>query len=287
MLQAVSGISKFFLYIGLGLVALALPFVVVGFFYFVYRVVFKKDRLPKRKIEPIEDYKPRNFFVRLFWDFPRRFVLDLFSRNPDDFNESGFHLFAGEQGSGKSIAMVELAMRWGKKYPACQIASNTSLSFQDEKIESWQDLVFKNNGTSGQIVVLDEVQNWFNCKESKDMPVDLIQDICQQRKQRKAMLGTSQVFSNVAKALRSQVFLLYKPITIFGCLTIVRVYKPVLDDTGGIVRLNRRKVYFFVHTDELRNAYDTYERIARQSVVGYVPRSEQLTAHPQAAELRE
>lgn len=286
MLQAISGISKFFLYIGLGFVALLLPFVLVGFFYFVFRLI-KGDRLPKRKIEPEEDYKPRNFFIRLFWDFPRRFVLDLFERDPDSFNESGFHLFAGEQGSGKSIAMVEMALRLGRKYPSCKIASNTSLSFQDEKIDSWEDLIFKNNGTSGQLIVLDEIQNWFNCKESKDMPIDLIQDICQQRKQRKAMLGTSQVFSNVAKALRSQVFLLYKPLTIFGCLTIVRVYKPVLDDTGGIVRLNRRKVYFFVHDNELRNAYDTYERIERQSVVGYVPRSEQLTAHPQTADPRE
>lgn len=274
-LELITKISTFCIYIFLFFLVVASPFLISGGLYFLYRVIIKKDRLPKREHEAIE-YKPRNFFLRLFWDFPKRFVSDLFERNPDAFPECGFHLFAGEQGSGKSMAMVELAHRLGMKYPKCSIASNIDLSFQDEKIENWEDLVFKNNGEFGQMVCLDEIQNWFNCKESKDMPVEMIQDICQQRKQRKMILGTSQQFSNVAKVLRTQVYLLYKPITVFGCLTIVRVYKPVVNEAGEVKKLHRRKTYFFVHSDELRNAYDTYERVKRMSLKGFVPRTEQL-----------
>lgn len=64
--------------------------------------------------------------------------------------------------------------------------------------------------------------------------------------------------------------------TLFGCLTIVRVYKPKVKDDGTVDKKVLRRVYFFVHDDELRNAYDTYEKIKRLTMKGYKSRSEQL-----------
>jgi ATP-dependent Clp protease ATP-binding subunit ClpX len=134
-----------------------------------------------------------------------------------------------------------------------------------------------NNVELGMIVFLDEIQNWFSSMESKNFPPEALEDITQQRKQRKMFVGTSQVFTRVSKPIREQITLLYKPLTVFGCLTVVRVYKCKLDEAGTVKNEMLRKVYFFVHTDEIRQAYDTYERVERLATKGYKPRAEQFS----------
>ena len=107
--------------------------------------------------------------------------------------------------------------------------------------------------------------------ESKDFPPEMIQEICQQRKQHKIIMGTSQRFQRMAKPLREQINFLYEPITFAGCLTFVRKRKPSVDDDGKIDRLKTRKLgtYFFVHDEELRSSYDTWQKILRQANGGY------------------
>ncbi|MBP1534565.1 MAG: hypothetical protein IK999_10655 [Ruminococcus sp.] len=257
------------------LVYLLIPFCIMCVVFFLYYTA-KGKRLPKR-VKP-STYKQRNILLRLFWDFPKRFVLDRFEADPDKFPIDGLHLFAGEQGSGKSIASVEFCMRMKKLYPNCRIRSNIDVSFQDEKLEGWEQIVFDSNGTFGDISYIDEIQNWFNSADSKSFPPEMIQEICQLRKQIKVIVGTSQVFARVAKPIREQVRVLYKPITIAGCLTIVRCYKPMIKQDGTIDKLRRIKTYFFVHNEELRNAYDTYEKVQRLATTGFKPMSERLGA---------
>lgn len=248
------------------------PLLAIGLFFFIYYTIRGK-RLPKRKYT--STYRSSNFLIRLFIDFPRRFILDMFDRDPDKFPLDGLHLFAGEQGSGKSIASIEFLLRMKKLYPHCRIRSNINVNFQDGKLNSWEDIVFDNNGTFGDIAYIDEIQNWFNSNDSKSFPPEMIQEICQLRKQIKVIVGTSQVFSRVAKPIREQVRVLYKPITVLGCLTIVRMYKPIVKQDGTIDKLRKIKTYFFVHTEELRNAYDTYEKVQRLALKGFKPLSEQ------------
>ena len=64
------------------------------------------------------------------------------------------------------------------------------------------------------------------------------------------------------------------PFTFAGCLTVVRIYKPVLDDTGTMISKKFVKMYFFVHDRELRECYDTFEKVERLSSVGFQPASE-------------
>lgn len=75
----------------------------------------------------------------------------------------------------------------------------------------------------------------------------------------------------MAKPLREQINFLYEPITFAGCLTFVRKRKPSVDDDGKIDRLKTRKLgtYFFVHDEELRSSYDTWQKILRQANGGY------------------
>lgn len=251
----------------LGVIALCLlPFVVMSAWYYIYYRCVKKKK-PIKKI--MSDYKIPNVFKRLFIDFPRRFVLDLLNRNPNEFGMYGFHLFVGEQGSGKTVATVEFLQRIKGQYPMCKTATNFEYKYEDSKINNWQDLIFNNNGIYGQVDVVDEVQNWFSSNQSKDFPPEMIQEITQQRKQRKIFIGTTQRFERMAKPLREQVNYIYYPLTIAGCLTIVRVCKPKIDSDGQIKKLRAVKYYFFVHNDEIRNSFDTYHKIKKQAESGF------------------
>lgn len=278
MLVSLWDLIKYFVYAFCGVLAVIFILVLLQFFY---RIVIKGDRLRKRTVKlPRPKYsKPKSWIYRLFIEFPKRFVLDRITADPDGFGFYGIHIFAGEQGSGKTVAMVHRILQLREQYPACRVSSNFSLDFQDNKIESWEEILQNNNGSKGQLIVLDEAQNWFNSLESKDIPIELISEICQQRKQRKAIIGTTQVFTRIAKPLREQITLLYKPLTILHCITIVRVYKVELKDDGTTDNLKLRRVYWFVHDDYLRECYDTYEKVERLNKKGYKPRSEQISSY--------
>lgn len=240
---------------------------------FVVIRLIKGDRFKKREVK--SKYKKRNFLVRLFYDFPKRKAADFFQKNPNAMKIHGVYIFAGEQGSGKTIAAIQFLREQTKLYPLIKVKSNISIDFQDDRIEHWANLLFSNNGEIGEIDFIDEMQNWFSSNESKNFPVEMLTEITQQRKQHKVIVGTSQVFTRLSKPIREQTKYLCLPKTFFGCLTIVRVYKPVLDDTGAMIDKKFVRAYFFVHDEELRNCYDTYEKVKRLGSKGFQPFSEQ------------
>lgn len=258
------------------------PVVVMFLFYMLYWFI-KGKRIKKRKYKlPKPKYSKKGFFSllhKIFVQFPRRYALDIYERNPDRFTFYGLHFFCGEQGSGKSIATVHFLKQLKEQFPGAKVRSNINLDFQDGTIEEPEDLL-EESGETGQANFIDEIQNWFNSLESKNMPPEVAGEICQQRKQAKCIVGTSQVFYRMAKQLREQCTLLYEPMTIFGCFTIVRVYKPKITEDGTVDKKVLRRVYCFVHDEELRNAYDTYEKVKRITLKGYKPRSEQLGEAP-------
>lgn len=229
----------------------------------------------KHKIKlklPVSTYKKRSKLKRLFIDFPRVLARDLMRFDPNEFKVNGFHCFCGEQGSGKTISLVAKILELKQKYPKVKVLSNFDCKFSNGLISDWRDIVFTNNGKEGIIIAIDEIQNWFSTAESKDFPPEMLQEITQQRKQRKMIIATSQRFQRLAKPLREQINILYEPFTVFGCLTFVRVRKPFVDDDGKLDRhrTGKRGTYFFVHDDELRDSYDTFQKIERQANGGYI-----------------
>lgn len=254
------------------LLAVLVPFFLMLLFNFLYQLCIKKRKPPKRsKLRVLHYAEKQNVFKLFFWDFPKRLVKDYFDRDPDSFDTYGVHIFAGEQGSGKSIAAVHFVKCILERNPCAKLAGNISLDFQDGVINDWTEILMRKNGIYGQVIFLDEIQNWFSSNESKNFPPDMLTEITQQRKQRKVVVGTSQVFTRISKPIREQITLLYKPLTVAGCLTVVRVYKVSLKDDGTVDKMRLRKVYAFVHDDELRNCYDTYEKVERISVKGFQP----------------
>lgn len=273
-------IISLFKYVIYAFLAVLLPILFMFLVFFLWHII-KGDKIPLRKKRVHLHYAKRtNLLKVLFWDFPKRLAADFFNRNPDCFDTYGVHVFCGEQGSGKSIALVHFIKMIKERNPMCRISSNISIDFQDGTITDWKNILQHNNGEFGQVIVLDEIQNWFSSNESKDFPPEMLTEITQQRKQRKIVVGTSQVFTRISKPIREQITLLYKPMTIAGCLTVVRVYKVRLKDDGTVDKMRFMRWYCFVHDDELRNAYDTYEKVSRISLNGFQPRSEQISGNP-------
>lgn len=218
------------------------------------------------------------FFRKLVFDAPRRIMLDYFERDPEFFRFDGLHLFCGEQGSGKSIALVELMLRIQQEYPRAKCITNMAYAHEDGALTDWRQLLTYSNGQKGVIVAIDELQNWF-ASGRNTLPPQMLEVVTQNRKNRRIILGTSQVFTRLAKGLREQATLVYMPITFAGAVTWVRVRKPVLDSEGNVQEWRRRGSYFFVHTPELREAYDTYKVIHSLAAEGFKDQPLEVISH--------
>lgn len=213
--------------------------------------------------------KPRSAFKRLFVDLPKQMINDRLAFDPDDFQEGGLHMIVGKQGSGKTITAVQMMMELARKYPKLIVRTNMSYKYQNERLTNWQQLIGNSNGIYGQVEMIDEIQTWWSSKDSGNLPPEMLGNISQQRKQKKMLLGTAQVYSRISKEIREQVKKVYCPMTIFRCLTIVRITEPEFWNQDKQIFTKYKKTYFFVHSPTLREAYDTYECIQRYAESGF------------------
>lgn len=228
-----------------------------------YTPVVKK----KKVFHPISD---------IFFKLPYQVGKDRARADPSDFVYKGIVIFTGEQGQGKSISMIQFARSMKEEYPDCMVLSNTQVNFQDMPIYDYRPIVETENGKKGIIVILDELQNWFNSKQSKDFPPEMLSVITQQRKQRRILLGTAQQFYMLSKDIRSQCSTgeIRNCHTFFNAFTLVIRKKPYFDAEGNLIKTRFLGVYGFVHDDDLRNCYDTYATVKNLSASGFKPASE-------------
>lgn len=248
-----------------------LVFLVLGYYIAAYA---RGQRLQKGEHHNV---KRPGFLKNLFYLFPIRFVADLFSKNPEFFSHQGCIIFVGRQGRGKTIAMVEQCLLWQKEFPKSKCLTNLSYANQDDELSHWRQLIDYKNGIQGVICLIDETQNWFSSNQSKNFPPEMLEVITQNRKNRRVILGTAQCFNRLAKPLREQATEVRKCYTIMGCVTIVHRVEPELDSTGDVVKWRHLGFYYFVHTDEIRQSYDTYKVIESLGSSGFQePRPETI-----------
>ena len=227
-----------------------------------------------------QSVKKESFFKRIFIKLPRQFVDDCLNKDPDFFNYQGLIVFEGRQGMGKTISMVEFARRMQKEYPRALCASNIAYNQEDQHLTDWKFLVNWKNGIYGIIGMIDELPQWFSSNDSKNFPPDMLEVICQNRKNRRILLGTAQSFYMCAKALRTQATEVRRCATFLGCLTWVRRYEPKLDSEGNVIEFKYLGSYFFVHDKELRESYDTLEVVKRLTKVGFQDRNYNISDNP-------
>ena len=243
---------------------------------FVVSFVFSfcKNFLKRPKFEKPKKVKKMNFFKKYFIVLPSVLAKNLLFSNPYDFKESGLILFEGEQGSGKTVGMTDLAYRLKQKYPDLLIFSNYGLTFEDEELTSWQPIVGELNGKKGFIANFDEISIWFSNRNYKNFPPQLLRCITQNRKEHRLICGTCQQVNMVDKQIRRQCTEIRKARTFFGCWTWVWRSEPVFSSDGDIISKRPKGFYTIVQTDELRSLYDTFRVVENLGRIGFAESEE-------------
>lgn len=205
-------------------------------------------------------------------DFGRCIAYNLafWRQNPFYFEPCGIWCFCGAQGSGKTLSMVQTALQIAKAYPHARIISNLEIHGTEQEVEPFTDysqIVNETNGIEGIIFVIDEAQVLWNCMESRDIPLAELAVLCQNRKDRRLVLATSQVYGRVAKAIREQYKYVILCRNFFKYIQVNTVCDPCAEgytsEEDGHMEGKIIKHSIFFHSPAAYAAYDTYNKIER------------------------
>lgn len=125
-------------------------------------------------------------------------------------------------------------------------------------------LKYINNDQVGVVFFIDELHLELNSLESKNIDIDVIVEISQQRKQRKKIIGTSQVYMRLAKPIREQIFDVVICRCFFGCLQFNKSIdgETAREENGKLSADVKKRVLWF-HDYDMYGRYDTYAKMKR------------------------
>lgn len=192
----------------------------------------------------------------------------LFARNnPDYFYPAGIWVFCGPQGSGKTLSAVQCLKKMCKEYPKAIVCSNLSISGIDNTMipfEDYEQLKTLDNGIEGIIFFLDELHILWNSLESKDIPISEMACFCQMRKNRRVIIGTSQVYSRIAKPIREQLQYAIDCRNYLGLLQVNQILDPSESiEKNGVLEAKHIGTKFWFHNPALYHSYDTLFKIEK------------------------
>lgn len=190
---------------------------------------------------------------------------EFYASHPGYFRPEGLLVFCGEQGSGKTLSAVQYVKKLCAEYPAAILCTNVQIDGLPEETEvveydGLNCLKTLENGYYGVIYLIDEIHLEFNSLESKNIDIE----VSQQRKQRKHIIGTSQVYGRLAKPFREQirnVVLCSNFCRVLQINTLIDGAKSVEKD-GHLITESVKKFYWF-HSPDLYDSYDTYAKMKR------------------------
>ena len=247
-------------------------------------------------------FRPINSTIKFFQALGL-FIKDLWNENLHTFRGYRFWLFAGIGGKGNTLSMLEYAYRMKCKYPLLRVYTTFDCEFADGRINSWEDLkdiqnftlvpvsyeiyntlkpfyafeIKKENGEiryykkvhQGIIFLFDEIHFTFNSRNWKKCPAGALEQISQNRKYKKLILGTSQSYDRIDVILREQSNFVVDCNNLFwGRFVMCKFYdrkmyeamqNHIVDSKGRKIRIKPKKKYCFVGTDFIREQYDTTE----------------------------
>ena len=189
--------------------------------------------------------------------------------HPTYFDPDGLLIFCGPQGSGKTLSAVEYCKKVLKKYPRCIFVTNVEIEGLPEGttvipyvgLPCLSDI---QNGTEGVLYLIDEIHLEWNSLESKNISIEEMTEFAQQRKQRKHIVGTSQVYMRLAKPLREQIKRVVLCQNFFGLLQHnVEIDGTTAVEKDGHLDAEVKGNYYWFHSPNLYGCYDTFAKMHR------------------------
>lgn len=198
-----------------------------------------------------------------------RYKINFRKDHPDYFDPEGIMILCGSQGSGKTLTAVQYVKKVCEMYKRCILCTNVEIFDLPEhtQVIEYDGLdCLKNieNGYYGVLYFIDEIHLELNSLESKNIDMDTIIELSQQRKQRKHIVGTTQVYMRCAKPLREQV----KDIVLCKSYFKVLQKNQLIDgfnsyEENGKLQADVIKTYWWFHSPDLYQSYDTYAKMKR------------------------
>lgn len=196
----------------------------------------------------------------------------------------GSRVYIGRQGKGKTLSMTAYVYELKKEFPKMQIFSNVLLfGIEYHHLKEHEDVELAlsyQNGKDGVLVVLDEAHLYFNSKQG--IPVDVLTAISQQRKDRRRIVFSSQIWNELDISIRKQVQ------DVVVCRNFGRFqYNQIMD--GESIRLDKNDYSYemdkryseiYKHNDEYYSRYDTYQKIITNKDYSRVPVNNTIVTIP-------
>lgn len=199
--------------------------------------------------------------MRIYWD---TFIKH---RTRDDKNAfpTGSVVFYGYQGNGKTLSMVAYAFQIKKEYPKSVIFSNVRLFgidytylFSDEDVKA---ALSYQNGKDGVLILLDEAHLYFNKKTG--IGLETLTAISQQRKDRRRIVFSSQIWEELDISLRKQVKDIVKCNRFLNMIILNYMDGETLSYNKLESQYEAKHVRYEIYklNDEYYKRYNTYQKI--------------------------
>lgn len=202
-------------------------------------------------------------------DYPT--FLKKWTRPPANQFPVGSRVYKGFQGSGKTLSMVKYAFDISKAFPLCHIFSNIKITglpnyhYIDNDNDVKNALEFP-NGAGGVLVLLDEAHLYFNKKSG--IPLDVLTAISQQRKDRRRIVFSSQIWEELDISLRKQVKEIVSCRCLFGKVQFNQIFDGetlTWDKLNSCYTAKKIRSEVFKHFDSLYSSYSTFQKITTNS----------------------
>lgn len=214
---------------------------------------------------------PANIFRSMAHD------IRFYRNNPDYFDPCGIWVFCGAQGSGKTLSAVHTLKRVLKDYPKALVCSNLAIRGLDRDVipfTDYEQLLTLSNDIAGIVFLIDEIHVLGNSLESKNIPISEMAIFAQMRKDRRLILGTSQVYGRIAKPIREQLRYVVKCRNVLKYIQVNQLIDPNADgytgENDGQLEGKLITTDIFFHTPADYDAYDTLTKINRLQRKGSV-----------------
>lgn len=199
--------------------------------------------------------------MKIYWaTFLKKWV-----RPKKDLFPIGSRVYKGFQGSGKSLSMVKYALDISTSFPQCVVYSNMKIRGIPNFVYIENDAILKQalsfeNRERGVLILLDEAHLYFNKKSG--ISLDVLTAISQQRKDRKRLVFSSQIWEELDISLRKQVKEIVSCRCIGGRFQINNISDgETLSYDGHQYVARHIRTEIFKHYQDLYNSYDTYQKI--------------------------
>lgn len=183
----------------------------------------------------------------------------------------GSTVYKGHQGNGKSLSMCHDAFELQNRFPNCHVYSNMIIRGLNnfhliQKDEDLEEALAVSHGADGTLLILDEAHLYFH--KSSGIPMDVLTCISEQRKDRRSMFFSTQIWEEMDISLRKQVKYIVDCRTLFRKFqinTYYRGYTLHYDKLQSAYVADKVETRIYKHNQELYDSYDTLQKIVRNS----------------------